>query len=96
MHQLPLEQSLFITTPSAIHYRSQLVDKPLFECETPNGIVNARSSKDDSSLFAVADSQVVVLCDAARGKDKRYKLRNSDVRPLFECSTVIQLTHYTG
>jgi hypothetical protein len=75
----PLDQNLFVATPNAIHLRSQLGRKTLFECETANGIVNARASKDNSSLFAVADGQVVILHDATRGQDRKYKLRNGDV-----------------
>jgi membrane-bound inhibitor of C-type lysozyme len=76
---LPLEQSLFIATPNAIHLRSQLATKTLFQCETDDGLVNARASKDNSSLFAVADGQVVILHDVTCGKDKKYKLKNGDV-----------------
>ncbi|CAO2657145.1 Nn.00g032710.m01.CDS01 [Neocucurbitaria sp. VM-36] len=80
MH-LPPQQNLFVTTPNAIYHRSQLINNPLFECETANGIVNARASRDNSSLFVVADSHVVILCDAKRGKDKRYKLSSGDGEP---------------
>jgi hypothetical protein len=77
--QLPSEPGLFIATPDAIHLRSQLAERPLFKCETADGIVNARASKDNRSLFAVADGQVVILHDATQGKDKKYKLKNGDV-----------------
>ncbi|KAF1842267.1 uncharacterized protein K460DRAFT_345953 [Cucurbitaria berberidis CBS 394.84] len=53
IHQLPIDHSLFITTPNAIQYRSQLIDKSLFECETASGIVNACASKDNSGLTSV-------------------------------------------
>ncbi|KAI4653306.1 hypothetical protein J4E93_001068 [Alternaria ventricosa] len=79
--RLPFDQSLFVATPNAIYLRSQLARKKLFECETANGIVNARASKDNSSLFAVADSQVVILHDATRSKDRKYKLKNGDGEP---------------
>ncbi|KAF2132311.1 hypothetical protein P153DRAFT_311176 [Dothidotthia symphoricarpi CBS 119687] len=49
----PLEQSLFITTPNVIHFCSQLSDKTLFECTTPDSIVNARASKDNSGFTSV-------------------------------------------
>jgi len=77
--RLPFEQSLFVTTPNKIYLRTQLACETLFECETPNGIVNARASKDNSSLFAIADGQVVILHDASRTKDRKYKLKSGDV-----------------
>jgi hypothetical protein len=70
---------LFVAMPNAVHLRSQLARKTLFECETANGIVNARASRDNSGLFAVADGQVVILHDATRSKDRKYKLKNGDV-----------------
>jgi hypothetical protein len=77
--QETLEQSLFIVTPITIYHHSWLGNKTLFDCATPGGIVNARVSRDNSSLFAVADSHVVILCDAARGS-KTYRLKKVDVR----------------
>jgi hypothetical protein len=77
--QVQLEQSLFITTPKTISHRSWLGNKTLFDCDTADGVVNARVSRDNSSLFAVADSHIVILCDAARGS-KTYKLKRGDVR----------------
>jgi hypothetical protein len=71
-----LGRGLFIATPNAVHLRSQL-DETLFEAA--NGIANARASKDNSSLFAVADYQVVILHDATRGKDRKYKLKKGDL-----------------
>ncbi|KAG9187761.1 hypothetical protein G6011_05632 [Alternaria panax] len=79
--RLPFEQSLFVATPNAIHSRTQLAHETLFECETANGIVNARASKDNRSLFAVADGQVVILHDATRVKDRKYKLKSGDSEP---------------
>ncbi|RYN30897.1 hypothetical protein AA0119_g4727 [Alternaria tenuissima] len=79
--RLPFEQSLFVTTPNKIYLRTQLACETLFECETPNGIVNARASKDNSSLFAIADGQVVILHDASRTKDRKYKLKSGDGEP---------------
>lgn len=77
--RLPFEQSLFVTTPNKIYLRTQLARETLFECETANGIVNARASKDNSSLFAIADGQVVILHDASRTKDRKHKLKSGDV-----------------
>lgn len=77
--RLPFEQSLFVTTPNKIYLRTQLARETLFECETANGIVNARASKNNSSLFAIADGQVVILHDASRTKDRKYKLKSGDV-----------------
>ncbi|RYO28122.1 hypothetical protein AA0111_g6898 [Alternaria arborescens] len=79
--RLPFEQGLFVTTPNKIYLRTQLAYETLFECETPNGIVNARASKDNSSLFAIADGQVVILHDASRTKDRKYKLKSGDGEP---------------
>jgi hypothetical protein len=78
--QPPLEQNLLITTPNAIIHHSQVTNRVLFECDTADSIANCAASRDNSSLFAIADSQVVILHDAARGRDKKYKLKNGDVR----------------
>jgi len=75
--QLP--RNLFIVTPSAIYLHSQASKKLLFECETPDGILNARAAKDGSGLLAVADSQVVLLHDSERGNGRVYKLKSGDV-----------------
>jgi hypothetical protein len=74
-----LEQSLFIATSKIVHHRMQLADRTLFECNATGGINNARASRDNSSLFAVANSHVIILCDALRGS-KKSKLRKGDVR----------------
>ncbi|OAL52760.1 hypothetical protein IQ07DRAFT_642417 [Pyrenochaeta sp. DS3sAY3a] len=76
MKQSPLAQNLFIVTPNTIILRSKGENRTLFECKSASGIVNSRASKDNSSLFAVADSQIVVLSDAARGRDKKYHLKS--------------------
>jgi hypothetical protein len=78
-HQFTLGRGLFIATPNTVHLKSQLADESLFECEATDGIANARASKDNSSLFAVADGQVVILHDATRGKDRKYRLKKGDV-----------------
>ncbi|KAF1914036.1 WD40-repeat-containing domain protein, partial [Ampelomyces quisqualis] len=75
-----LELGLFIATPNTVQRHSRLVDEILFDCDTAEGIVNAKVSRDDSSLFAVADSHVVILCDAARG-NRKYKLKKGDGEP---------------
>jgi hypothetical protein len=94
--QLQLERSLFIVTPSTIRCASSDVSKTLFECDTPDGIVNAKVSRDNSSLFAVADSQVVVLCDAARDR-RNYKLKKGDVRQAMGMQTCYEyLTNCIG
>ena len=77
--ELPANLDLFIATPHAIHANAQSTRKLLFECAT-DGIVNARAAKDNSSLLAVADSHLVVLHDAARGTDKKYRLKSREVR----------------
>jgi hypothetical protein len=51
----------------------------LFECSTTDGIANARVSWDNSGLFAVADSHVVILCDGTRG-NRGYRLNKGGVR----------------
>jgi hypothetical protein len=73
------QQSLFIATPNAIHRRSRQVDEILFRCSSTDGIANARVSRDNSGLFAVADSHVVILCDGTRG-NRDYRLNKGDVR----------------
>ncbi|KAH4952267.1 hypothetical protein HBI38_000980 [Parastagonospora nodorum] len=75
-----LEQSLFIATSKTVHSRTQLADRILFECNATGGITNARASRDNSRLFAVADSHVVMLCDALRGS-KKCRLRKGDGEP---------------
>lgn len=79
MSQSQFEQSLFITTPTTILLRSVHASTTLFECDETGGIINARVSQGNSSLFAVADSQIVILRDAARAS-RKYKLKKADVR----------------
>lgn len=69
-------------TPNAIYIRSPLTNRKLLECESADGIVSAQVSSGTSSLFAVADGQIVVLHDAKLGADKKYKLKNGDVQGL--------------
>ncbi len=78
-HSLPFERSLFIATPNAIHLRSQTGANVIFECESAEGITNARVSTDNSSLIAIADSQVVLLHDTARKREKRLRLKGGGV-----------------
>ncbi|KAF1354553.1 hypothetical protein EJ07DRAFT_158453 [Lizonia empirigonia] len=78
---LPFERSLFITTPNAIHLRSRTSSKLLFACESADGIVTARAPADNSSVLAVADSQVVILYDTTREQRTKHKLRGGDTRP---------------
>lgn len=75
----PLEPSLFIATANTVYHYSQLTNKTLFECDNTDSIGNIRVSKDNSGLFAVADSQVVILYDASRSTTKRYNLKSGDV-----------------
>lgn len=79
MKQSPLVQNLFIVTPSTIFLQTKDENRILFECKSAGGIVNSRASKDNSSLFAVVDSQIVILYDAACGKDKKYQLKSGQV-----------------
>lgn len=79
--QLPANFQLFIATPSAIYTHDRLArEKKLFEC-TSDGIVNARAAKDDSSLLAVADSQLVILHDPTRRGDRKYALKSYEGEP---------------
>jgi hypothetical protein len=52
----------------------------LFECDSPDGILNARAAKDNSNVLAIADDHVVVLYDAEHGRDRKYTLKSGDVR----------------
>lgn len=79
IERTPHEHSLFIVTSNKIIHHASSVKEALFECEYAGSIVNARASKDNSSVVAVADSQVVILYDAAHRKDKTYKLKNGHV-----------------
>lgn len=78
-HNLPFARSLFIATPNAIHWLSQTGGKLLFECESADGVVSTRASADDSGVLAVADSQVVILHDITREREKKHKLKGGDV-----------------
>lgn len=79
--QLPTDLSLFIATPSAIHVQSRLTgQRLLFQC-TSHGIVNARPAKDNSSLLAIADSQLVILHDPVRRGDRKYALKSYEGEP---------------
>ncbi|KAJ4357408.1 uncharacterized protein N0V89_001983 [Didymosphaeria variabile] len=79
--ELPVDLSLFIATPSTIYAHSSSARKrTLFEC-TSDGIVNARAAKDNSSLLVVADSQLVIFHDPARGGDKKYALKHYEGEP---------------
>ncbi|KAF2681212.1 hypothetical protein K458DRAFT_275523, partial [Lentithecium fluviatile CBS 122367] len=78
--RLPADFNLFIATPSAIHAYDQSSRRPLFECVT-DGIVNARAAKDNSSLLAIADSQLVILHDPTRGADRKYRLKSREGEP---------------
>lgn len=91
-----LERSLFIATPNTIHYRSQLGNRTLFQCDTVDGIANARVSRDNSSLLAVADSQVVILHDVARGKDSVYRLKNEEVWRTMYCTPQLNFNDLAG
>ncbi len=79
LHQPSGEPGLFIVTTNTVYLRHPDSEKTLFECETRDGIVSARASKDNSSLFAVADGHVVILYDPTRGKDKKYQLSSGHV-----------------
>ncbi|KAF2844973.1 WD40 repeat-like protein [Plenodomus tracheiphilus IPT5] len=81
LHNLPLGYSLFIATPQKLHLRAQSGGSVVFECETANGVVNAKASRDNSSLVAIADSHVVILYDTARGGDRKYELKKGDGEP---------------
>lgn len=78
-HTLPFERNLLITTPNAIYLRSQTSDKVVFECKSVDGIVSACAATDNSSLLAVADSQVVILHDTAQPREKKHKLNGGGV-----------------
>lgn len=77
-HNLPFERNMLITTPNAIHQRSRAGDMIVFQCESADGIVNARAATDNSSLLAVADSQVVVLHDIAQMREKKHMLKGGE------------------
>jgi WD40 repeat protein len=79
--QLPADFSLFIATPCAIYAHSNAArTRKLFEC-TSDGIVSARAAKDNSSLLAVADSQLVILHDPAQRGDRKYALKSYEGEP---------------
>jgi hypothetical protein len=89
--------NLFITTPNAIYLHTDPEKRLLFECTTSDGIVNAKASKDNSGLLAIADSQLVILHDSMRGGNREYKLKSGDVGPLaFGLLTLHGLTDNTG
>ncbi|KAF2658534.1 WD40 repeat-like protein [Lophiostoma macrostomum CBS 122681] len=77
----PSQRNLFVATQSNIQFHTTYARSLLFECDSPDGILNARVAKDNSSLLAVADDHVVVLYDAEHGKDRKYTLRSGDGEP---------------
>ncbi|PVI00740.1 hypothetical protein DM02DRAFT_655114 [Periconia macrospinosa] len=80
----PPPNNLFIATSEDIWlktlYRKTELWKPLFQCQK-TGILNACASSDNSGLLAVADSQLVILHDAAsyRGNNRKYRLEGAEV-----------------
>jgi len=94
--QSPLEPSLFIATADTVYHYSQLTNKTLFECDTIDSIGNIRVSKDNSGLFAVADSQVVILYDASQSKTKKYNLKSGYVSYWSSLATIFCLISWTG
>jgi hypothetical protein len=84
--------NLFIATPSAIYLHCRPEKKIVFGCATSNGILNARASKDNSSLLAVADSHLVILHDSKCGRDRQYELKSGDVCLPSFCRSLRSLT----
>ncbi|KAF1923371.1 uncharacterized protein M421DRAFT_406859, partial [Didymella exigua CBS 183.55] len=79
-HSLPFNYNLLITTPNTVLLRTLQGDQTIFECESANGIVNARAATNNSSLLAIADRHVVILHNTARPREKKHRLTGgSDV-----------------
>jgi hypothetical protein len=95
-HRLPFKHNLFIATPNSIYLHSQAGDKVLFQCDSSNGIVNALASRDNNGLLAVADSQIVILHDTARNRDRKHKLKGGDVTSVLVDSMKYMLTLTSG
>ncbi|PSN69980.1 hypothetical protein BS50DRAFT_618931 [Corynespora cassiicola Philippines] len=74
-------RNLFIATPGAAWLQKNSQRSLLFRCATSDGVVSARPSQDNSGLLAITDSHLVVLHDAARGTDRRCKLKSGDGDP---------------
>lgn len=88
-HNLPFERNLLITTPNTVHLRSQTGDRVVFQCESADGIAKAYAATDNSSVLAIADSQVVVLHDTTRPREKKHKLSGGDVSSSLKHHTMI-------
>lgn len=77
----PADLNLFIATPNAIYVHNCLAgERSLFGCSS-DGIVNARPAKDNSTLLAIADSQLVILHDPTRKGELKYALKSYEGEP---------------
>ena len=88
---LPNSHHLVITTPRLVNIWDINGTREIFRSGS-SGIVASRRSKDGSGLLAVADSQVVILHDVRKGRQRSYRLKGKEVKRIFvACSWTIQL-----
>jgi hypothetical protein len=76
--RMPSNQHLLITTQKQVlSWDCNGIDS-IFESGS-EGILAARQAKDDQALLAIADSQVVILHNAAGRHERTYRLKGTDV-----------------
>ena len=74
----PAHHQLIVTTKRSVSLWEGPKAIELFHSGS-GGIVAAKRLEEDSNMIAVADSQVVVLHDVRRKKQKSYRLKGSEV-----------------
>lgn len=74
----PADHHLLITTEKHICCWSEKGLEAIFKSGSA-GILEAREAKDGSGNLAVADSQTVLLHELARGMDRSYRLKGTEV-----------------
>ena len=74
----PTHHQLIVTTKRTVSLWQGPKAIELFHSGS-GGIVAAKRLEEDSNMIAVADSQVVVLHDVRRKKQKSYRLKGSEV-----------------
>ena len=74
----PAHHQLIVTTKRSVYAWDGRRVKELFHSGSA-GIVAAKRLEERSNMMAIADSQVVVLHDVRRQKQKSYRLKGSEV-----------------
>lgn len=74
----PNSYHLLIVTHSSVLAWNQAGLTPIFSSGPAGGILAAKKAANDTGLLAIADSQVVILHDIQRGRDKNYRFRGTE------------------